>query len=189
MNIQPTQNLNFILSSPSLNIESLVSAFYILRRRWTAKGTYPSFGLSLQASEFGSQPQLQQSSEMPGKLLKPNPATSAHFSFSLPPWHLVLLTVPSLNSLQLWLKLISFITGLSAGALLQSCFSFYISFLGYFFFLFYTSGSQSGICIRISCATYLKLGSRGAWLAQSVGHVTLDLGVVSLSPMLGAEIT
>ena len=29
----------------------------------------------------------------------------------------------------------------------------------------------------------------GAWLAQSVDHVTLNLGVVSLSPMLGVEIT
>ena len=28
----------------------------------------------------------------------------------------------------------------------------------------------------------------GAWLAQSKEHVTLDLGVLSLSPMLGAEI-
>ena len=30
---------------------------------------------------------------------------------------------------------------------------------------------------------------RGMWLAQLVEHVTLDLGVVSLSPMLGIEIT
>ena len=29
----------------------------------------------------------------------------------------------------------------------------------------------------------------GACLAQSVEHVTLDLGVVSSSPMLGVEIT
>ena len=30
---------------------------------------------------------------------------------------------------------------------------------------------------------------QGAWLAQSVGHVTLDLGVVGSSPTLGVEIT
>ena len=30
---------------------------------------------------------------------------------------------------------------------------------------------------------------RGAWLGQSVEHVTLDLGVVSLSPTFGVEIT
>ena len=29
---------------------------------------------------------------------------------------------------------------------------------------------------------------RAAWLAPSVEHVTLDLGVVSSSPMLGVEI-
>lgn len=28
----------------------------------------------------------------------------------------------------------------------------------------------------------------GAWLAESVEHVTLDLGVLSASPMLGAEL-
>lgn len=28
----------------------------------------------------------------------------------------------------------------------------------------------------------------GAWLAQSVEHAILDLGVVSLSPMLGVQI-
>ena len=28
----------------------------------------------------------------------------------------------------------------------------------------------------------------GTWLAQSVEHVTLDLGVVSSNPMLGTEI-
>ena len=30
---------------------------------------------------------------------------------------------------------------------------------------------------------------RGTWLAQLVEHVTLDLGVVSLSPTLSVEIT
>ena len=30
---------------------------------------------------------------------------------------------------------------------------------------------------------------RGAWLAQSVEYGTLDLGVVSLSPTLGVEVT
>ena len=29
----------------------------------------------------------------------------------------------------------------------------------------------------------------GTWLAQSVEHMTLDFGVVSSSPTLGAEIT
>ena len=32
------------------------------------------------------------------------------------------------------------------------------------------------------------IGHRGAWLAQSVEHETLDLEVVSSSPMLGVEI-
>ena len=31
--------------------------------------------------------------------------------------------------------------------------------------------------------------NRSTWLAQSVEHVTLDLGAMSLSPKLGAEIT
>ena len=30
--------------------------------------------------------------------------------------------------------------------------------------------------------------SQGAWLAKSVEHMTLDLGVVSSSPTLGAEV-
>ena len=30
---------------------------------------------------------------------------------------------------------------------------------------------------------------RGAWRAQLVEHAALDLGVVSLSPMLGVEVT
>ena len=29
----------------------------------------------------------------------------------------------------------------------------------------------------------------GGWLAQSVEHVTLDVGVISLSPTLGVEFT
>ena len=29
---------------------------------------------------------------------------------------------------------------------------------------------------------------RSTWLSHSVGHVTLDLGVMSLSPKLGVEI-
>ena len=37
--------------------------------------------------------------------------------------------------------------------------------------------------------SFKKFAFRGAWLAQSEEHVkTLDLGVVSLSPMLGAEL-
>ena len=34
-----------------------------------------------------------------------------------------------------------------------------------------------------------KVENRGTWLAQSVEHETLDLGIVSLSPTLGVEIT
>jgi len=34
-----------------------------------------------------------------------------------------------------------------------------------------------------------KANHRGAWQAQSVEHLTLDLGVVSLSPRVGVEIT
>jgi len=35
----------------------------------------------------------------------------------------------------------------------------------------------------------LKNLSRGTWLAQSAEHATLDLTVLSSSPMLGVEIT
>lgn len=35
----------------------------------------------------------------------------------------------------------------------------------------------------------IEASSRGAWLAQLVEQVTLDLGVMGLSPMLGAEMT
>ena len=34
----------------------------------------------------------------------------------------------------------------------------------------------------------LRVYSWGAWLAQSVEDVTLDLGVVNLSPMFGVEV-
>lgn len=67
MSIQPSQNLNFILSSPSLNIESLVSAFRILPSRLTAKGTYPSFGLSLQAKSW----MLNRASQVPQGIFYP----------------------------------------------------------------------------------------------------------------------
>ena len=36
---------------------------------------------------------------------------------------------------------------------------------------------------------YSSIDEWGAWLAQSVKHVTLDLRVVSSSPMLGIELT
>ena len=36
---------------------------------------------------------------------------------------------------------------------------------------------------------FVKVFSRGACLAQSVEQESLDLGVVSLSPTLGVEIT
>ena len=35
----------------------------------------------------------------------------------------------------------------------------------------------------------VKISIRGIWLAQSVEHVTIDLQVVSSSPMLDTEIT
>ena len=34
-----------------------------------------------------------------------------------------------------------------------------------------------------------KNKNKGTWLAQSVKHATLDLGVVSSSPTLGVQIT
>ena len=37
--------------------------------------------------------------------------------------------------------------------------------------------------------SYEEMSFRGAWLTQSVEHVTLDLRVMSLSPSLGEEIT
>ena len=36
---------------------------------------------------------------------------------------------------------------------------------------------------------FLKYHLQGCWLAQSEEHATLDYGVMSLSPMLGVEIT
>lgn len=44
-------------------------------------------------------------------------------------------------------------------------------------------------CMRRTAAGEwdLKPGAWGARLAQSVEHMTLDLGVVSLSPTVGAE--
>lgn len=33
------------------------------------------------------------------------------------------------------------------------------------------------------------MGEEGAWLAQSVGHVSLDLEVMNLNPILGIEIS
>lgn len=55
----------------------------------------------------------------------------------------------------------------------------------------YSDVSYALISIRtsilsISFKNYL---ARGAWLAQSVACVTLDFGVVSLSPVLGIAIT
>lgn len=34
-----------------------------------------------------------------------------------------------------------------------------------------------------------KIPHRGTWLAQAVGHVTFDLSVMGLSPMLDVETT
>ena len=40
------------------------------------------------------------------------------------------------------------------------------------------------------CELYLlEMQTQGAWLVQLVEHVTLDVGVVGLSPVLGIEIT
>ena len=45
--------------------------------------------------------------------------------------------------------------------------------------------SHSHFGNQFSC--FLKLKHKGAWLAQSVEHVTLDFRVVSSSPTLGVE--
>ena len=45
-------------------------------------------------------------------------------------------------------------------------------------------GKEEGVILTIRIKT---LG--GVWLAQSVEHMTLGLGVGSTSPMLGVEIT
>ena len=48
----------------------------------------------------------------------------------------------------------------------------------------------SFILMKLINVVYFKVYKcQGAWLAQLVEHVTLDLGVVSLSPTLGVEIT
>ena len=48
-------------------------------------------------------------------------------------------------------------------------------------------------CVRAHVCVFVCAGSGGkgwgTWLAQSIEHVTLDLGVVSSSPTLGIEIT
>ena len=56
------------------------------------------------------------------------------------------------------------------------------------------------LCLCVSLPDYKQKGfeaayggrktqNRGTGLAQSVGHVTLDLGVMVLNPTLGMEIT
>ena len=45
-------------------------------------------------------------------------------------------------------------------------------------------GTSINSCLEIR--THIN---RGTWLAQSVEHATLDLGVVTSSPTLGVEIT
>jgi len=42
---------------------------------------------------------------------------------------------------------------------------------------------------RVPSASEMYNKVSGAWLAQSEEHVTLDLGMVSLSPKSGVEIT
>ena len=50
------------------------------------------------------------------------------------------------------------------------------------------------VCVCVLCEMCINMYIKGifiwgAWLAQSEEHVSLDLGVVSSSPMLGVEIT
>ena len=48
---------------------------------------------------------------------------------------------------------------------------------------------QTGaVTVENSMESPHAIKNRGTWLAQSVEHATLDLGVVNLSPMLGVEI-
>ena len=45
-------------------------------------------------------------------------------------------------------------------------------------------------CTQEDCDTFIEIiDFGGAWLAYPVEHATLDLGVVSLSPTLGVEIS
>ena len=65
-----------------------------------------------------------------------------------------------------------------------------------------TAQKGAALVIRVECGcgrscvkvTDFQMGFRvrqvgGAWLAQSVEHATLDLGVMSLSPVLGIDLT
>lgn len=45
------------------------------------------------------------------------------------------------------------------------------------------------LMISIQPILFMLQKSQGTWLAQSIEHTTLDLGVINLSPMLGVELT
>ena len=50
------------------------------------------------------------------------------------------------------------------------------------------SGTVWCSALMLSCPkAKVKSTMRGAWLAQSVEYVTLDLGVMNLSPMWGRD--
>ena len=42
---------------------------------------------------------------------------------------------------------------------------------------------------ELNCSEHFKIRGRGPWLAHLQEHVTLDLRVLSLGPILGVEIT
>ena len=48
---------------------------------------------------------------------------------------------------------------------------------------------MQGLSFQDHSNTILGVSSRGAWLAQSEKHATLDLGVMSSSPILGIKVT
>ena len=55
----------------------------------------------------------------------------------------------------------------------------------------FTSVPTNTLCLAFTKETtrYAKRQERGAWLVQLVEHETLDLKVMSSSPILGVEIT
>lgn len=63
-----------------------------------------------------------------------------------------------------------------------------ISHLGMLSYLIITSTPRDG-CKTRAILQIRKLRFRGAWLAQLVEHLTLELRILSSSPMLGVEPT
>lgn len=128
---------------PSSNMLLLIDLMRIAK--WPGEErTYCGCKLSLQASEFGFQ--LKQSLEMPRKLLKPNSAPSAYFSFLTVSIAFgasdhtlldILFSFGSRNASRSCLSSLVYQQELPV----QSCPSFYSSVLCLFFFLFHTSGS------------------------------------------------